>query len=91
MYSVISVLFLILMIFTSVYYFTSSAEHFDDRYFPWNEANLVKKRHNSSVIDCEWDLSDDEFDTAFEVLRPYQHIDLFEKYTPRCKTSISPA
>lgn len=75
MYKAIFILFSLAVVFMIIYS-TYYIEHYDRMsYFPWNEANLVRKRHPSSVIDCAWDLSDDGFDTSFQVVRPFQHTD----------------
>lgn len=40
-------------------------------FFPWNEANLVKKRHpNSTVIDCAWSLDQNKSDNVFQMSDP---------------------
>jgi hypothetical protein len=40
-------------------------------FFPWNEANLVKKRHpNSTVIDCAWKLDQKKSDNIFQMSDP---------------------
>lgn len=40
-------------------------------FFPWNEANLVKKRdRDSTVIDCEWDLDQDKNNDIFHQSDP---------------------
>lgn len=39
--------------------------------FPWNEANLVKKRYaNSTVIDCAWSLDKKKDDNIFKMSDP---------------------
>ena len=47
-------------------------------FFPWNEVNLVKKRHrDSTVIDCGWNLDQNKTNNIFTmndpVLAPYSN------------------
>lgn len=40
-------------------------------FFPWNEANLVKKRYpNSTVIDCAWYLDRQKSNNVFQMSDP---------------------
>lgn len=56
-------------------------ERYDEMdFFPWNEANIVKKRNrDSTVIDCGWFLDQNKSDNIFKmddpVLSPYSNTD----------------
>jgi hypothetical protein len=75
LYSAIVVLILIF------YWKEDGARESYDRmdFFPWNEANLVRKRHpNSTVIDCAWSLDQKKSDNIFQmsdpVVAPYSNL-----------------
>ena len=59
-----SALFLFVGVFVCAvaFYLRSSVEEYNRMdFFPWNEANLVKKRdRDSTVIDCAWYLDQDK-------------------------------
>lgn len=67
-----------LLLFSAVFvcvvffYLRTSVENYERMdFFPWNEANLVRKRdRDSTVIDCEWDLDRDKDNNIFHVSDP---------------------
>lgn len=65
-------LFLAVVVGLVVFHLKSSVEKYDRMdFFPWNEANLVKKRdRDSTVIDCAWYLDQDESNNLFKLSDP---------------------
>jgi len=55
-----------------IFHFQLDKETYDRMdFFPWNEANLVKKRdRDSTVIDCAWYLDQKKSDNLFKMSDP---------------------
>jgi hypothetical protein len=69
MYHFICTVFLIITITVVVYLmcFSASQEDYSLSYFPWNEANLVKKSIPTSTVRCKWCLKDDSFQSPWTI------------------------
>lgn len=66
------ILFFVVFFSVLLYYLREERETYDRMdVFPWNEANLVKKRDpNSTVIDCAWFLDKNKDNNIFKMSDP---------------------
>lgn len=73
-------LFSAVAVCATIFHLKSITENYDRMdFFPWNEANLVKKRMpNSTVIDCAWHLDQKKSDNIFSlgdpIVAPYDNV-----------------